>query len=105
MERLSYSIIMMKLLSVAQFSGLMNKNSLCYEYNDRQTLGSQRKRRRLNNEDSIFPPPETANPIKTIFGMCGVGGAGKRRVASSLACESFQTFFSTFREGEPSVAL
>ena len=42
-----YSIIMMKLLSVAQFSSLMNKNSLCYEYNDRQTLGSQRKRRQI----------------------------------------------------------
>lgn len=31
----------MKLLLVAQFSDLMNKNSLCYEYNDRQPLGSQ----------------------------------------------------------------
>ena len=91
----------MKLLLVAQFSDLMNKNSLCYEYNDRQPLGSE-KGGRLNNEDSIFPPPETANSNQNLFLVCdGVGGAEKGEIASSLACESFQTFFSTFREGEP----
>ena len=61
---------------------------------------------RLNNEDSIFPPPETANSNQNLFLVCdGVGGAEKGEVASSLACESFQTFFSTFCEGEPSVAF
>ena len=29
------------------------------------------------------------------------GGVKKGRLQDSLACESFQTFFSTFREGEP----
>ena len=57
---------------------------------------------RLNNEDSIFPLPETANSNQNLFLVCdGVGGAEKGEIASSLACESFQTFFSTFREGEP----
>lgn len=56
---------------------------------------------RLNNEDSIFPLPETANSNQNLFLVCdGVGGAEKGEIASSLACESFQTFFSTFREGE-----
>ena len=55
---------------------------------------------RLNNEDSIFPLPETANSNQNLFLVCdGVGGAEKGEIASSLACESFQTFFSTFREG------
>ena len=58
---------------------------------------------RMNNEDSIFPLPETANSNQKLFLVCdGVGGAEKGEIASSLACESFQTFFSTFREGEPS---
>ena len=61
---------------------------------------------RLNNEDSIFPLPETANSNQNLFLVCdGVGGAEKGEIASSLACESFQTFFSTFREGEPSAGF
>ena len=49
-----------------------------------------------------FPLPETANSNQNLFLVCdGVGGAEKGEIASSLACESFQTFFSTFREGEP----
>ena len=49
---------------------------------------------RLNNEDSIFPLPETANSNQNLFLVCdGVGGAEKGEIASSLACESFQTFF------------
>lgn len=61
---------------------------------------------RLNNEDSIFPLPETANTNQNLFLVCdGVGGSEKGEVASSLACESFQVFFSTFREGEPRVAF
>ena len=61
---------------------------------------------RLNNEDSIYPLPETANSNQNLFLVCdGVGGAEKGEIASSLACESFQTFFSTFREGEPTAAF
>ncbi len=59
---------------------------------------------RLNNEDSVFPLPETANSNQKLFLVCdGVGGAEKGEIASSLACEAFQTFFSIFREGEPNV--
>lgn len=58
---------------------------------------------RLNNEDSIYPLPEAAKSNQKLFLVCdGVGGAEKGEIASSLACDSFQTFFSTFREGEPS---
>lgn len=58
---------------------------------------------RLNNEDSIYPLAETANSNQNLFLVCdGVGGAEKGEIASALACESFQSFFSTFREGEPS---
>ena len=57
-----------------------------------------------NNEDSILPPyPEKGKtPIRKLFLVCdGVGGSEKGEIASSLACESFQTFFSTFLEDEP----
>lgn len=57
---------------------------------------------RLNNEDSIFPLPETVSVNQKLFLVCdGVGGAEKGEIASWLACESFQTYFSTFLEGEP----
>lgn len=57
---------------------------------------------RLNNEDSIFPLPEAINTDQKLFLVCdGVGGAEKGEMASSLACDAFQTFFSTFCEGEP----
>ena len=36
---------------------------------------------RLNNEDSIFPPPETANSNQNLFLVCdGVGGLKKERL-------------------------
>lgn len=57
---------------------------------------------RLNNEDSIYPLPERVNSNQKLFLVCdGVGGSEKGEIASSLACESFQTFFSTFLDGEP----
>ncbi len=57
---------------------------------------------RLNNEDSIFPLPEAVNTDQKLFLVCdGVGGAEKGEIASSLACDAFQTFFSTFCEEEP----
>ncbi|MDR2969343.1 MAG: protein phosphatase 2C domain-containing protein [Tannerellaceae bacterium] len=57
---------------------------------------------RLNNEDSIYPQPETVATGQRLFIVCdGVGGADKGEVASSLACESIQSYFSTFLEGEP----
>lgn len=56
---------------------------------------------RANNEDSIYPAPETINTNQQLFIVCdGVGGASKGEVASSMACELFQTYFSTFAEGE-----
>lgn len=57
---------------------------------------------RLNNEDSIYPQPEASNTNQRLFLVCdGVGGAEKGEVASSLACESFQTYFHTFSNEEP----
>lgn len=57
---------------------------------------------RLNNEDSIYPQPETVATGQRLFIVCdGVGGADKGEVASSLACESIHSYFSTFLEGEP----
>lgn len=58
---------------------------------------------RQNNEDSIYPLPEKVNSNQKLFLVCdGVGGSEKGEIASSLACESFQSFFSTFLENEPS---
>lgn len=58
---------------------------------------------RQNNEDSIYPLPEMVNSNQKLFLVCdGVGGSEKGEIASSLACESFQSFFSTFLEEEPS---
>ena len=58
---------------------------------------------RQNNEDSIYPLPEMVNSNQKLFLVCdGVGGSEKGEIASSLACESFQTFFSTFLDDEPS---
>lgn len=67
-----------------------------------KTWAVSEKGGRLNNEDSIYPPPEAANTNQKLFLVCdGVGGAEKGEVASSLACDAFQTFFSTFLEGDP----
>jgi protein phosphatase len=61
---------------------------------------------RLNNEDSIFPLSELVHSDQKLFIVCdGVGGAAKGEIASALACESFQTFFSTFLDGEPTKEL
>lgn len=58
---------------------------------------------RRNNEDSIFPIPESSDVSQKLFLVCdGVGGADKGEVASALACESFNTYFNTFLEGDPS---
>jgi protein phosphatase len=60
------------------------------------------KGRRSNNEDSVYPLSELVTPDQKLFVVCdGVGGAEKGEIASSLACESFQTFFSTFIDGDP----
>ena len=57
---------------------------------------------RLNNEDSIYPQPELDHTNQKLFLVCdGVGGAEKGEIASSLACEAFQTYFQSFLEKEP----
>ncbi|MCD7915708.1 MAG: protein phosphatase 2C domain-containing protein [Tannerellaceae bacterium] len=57
---------------------------------------------RQHNEDFIFPSPEAIDSDPNLFLICdGVGGAEKGEVASALACELFETYFSTFLEGEP----
>jgi protein phosphatase len=62
------------------------------------------KGKRLNNEDSIYPSSELASPEQRLFVVCdGVGGAEKGEIASELACDSFETYFSTFLgESDPS---
>ncbi len=61
---------------------------------------------RQNNEDSIYPQPETVNSNQKLFLVCdGVGGAEKGEIASSLACEYFQAYFATFLKGEPTPEL
>ncbi|MDH6356463.1 protein phosphatase 2C domain-containing protein [Parabacteroides sp. PF5-9] len=60
---------------------------------------------RLNNEDSIYPQPEAIQVDQRLFLVCdGVGGAEKGEIASSLACESIATYFSTYleRDKDPS---
>lgn len=61
---------------------------------------------RLNNEDSIFPQPETETKTLKMFLVCdGVGGAEKGEIASALACESIKTYFDTFLVGNPDVVF
>ncbi len=57
--------------------------------------------KRTNNEDSIYPKNENVSIDDRLFLVCdGVGGANKGEVASSLACESIQTYFRTFLDVE-----
>jgi Serine/threonine protein phosphatase len=56
---------------------------------------------RPNNEDSIYPLPETISNNQTLFIVCdGVGGANKGEIASAMACELFHAYLSSFMEGE-----
>ena len=58
------------------------------------------KGRRRKNEDFIHPLSELESSGERLFMVCdGVGGSKKGEIASSLACESFQTYFHTFFEG------
>ena len=54
---------------------------------------------RLNNEDAVYPLPESVDQNQRLFLVCdGVGGANKGEIASALACESIPTYFDTFLE-------
>lgn len=56
---------------------------------------------RANNEDFLYPTPEAVNTNQKLFIVCdGVGGANKGEIASSMACELFQSYISSFSEGE-----
>jgi protein phosphatase len=66
---------------------------------DRPFSASERGGRAIN-EDYIYPLSELASAGQRLFMVCdGVGGNARGDVASSLACDSFQTFFDTFFEG------
>ncbi len=53
--------------------------------------------KRINNEDAIYPSKEEVSVNDKLFLVCdGVGGSNKGEVASSIACESIQTYFKTF---------
>ena len=57
--------------------------------------------KRFNNEDSIFPNDEFVSINNRLFLVCdGVGGSNKGEVASSIACDSIQTYFHTFLDTE-----
>lgn len=61
---------------------------------------------RFNNEDFIYPSPEAVSLEQRLFIVCdGLGGNEKGEVASSLAAESIQSFFSSFLEGDPTPAF
>lgn len=53
--------------------------------------------KRFNNEDSIYPNNGPVSINNRLFLVCdGVGGSNKGEVASSIACDSIQTYFRTF---------
>jgi protein phosphatase len=57
--------------------------------------------KRINNEDSIYPNNEYVTVNDRLFLVCdGVGGSNKGEVASSVACESIQSYFNTFLDEE-----
>ncbi|MDR1500100.1 MAG: protein phosphatase 2C domain-containing protein [Tannerellaceae bacterium] len=57
---------------------------------------------RKNNEDFIFPSPETITGDQKLFLVCdGVGGAEKGEIASSMACDYFSTYFSSLLKEDP----
>jgi len=59
------------------------------------------KGKRLNNEDFVFPSHEHSNIDSRLFLVCdGVGGANKGEDASSIACDSIQTYFRTYLDTE-----
>jgi len=63
-------------------------------------FAASEKGKRNNNEDCVYPLSELVRSGQRLFMVCdGVGGAEKGEVASALACDSFQTFFSTFLDG------
>ncbi|MDD4515076.1 protein phosphatase 2C domain-containing protein [Massilibacteroides sp.] len=61
---------------------------------------------RANNEDCIYPLPEAVNTDQQLFIVCdGVGGSNKGEIASSMACELFQSYLASFSEGEIDAAI
>ena len=60
---------------------------------------------RANNEDCIYPSSEYTESSQRLFLVCdGVGGAERGEIASALACDALQTYFTTFLGNEdPSV--
>ena len=57
--------------------------------------------KRFNNEDSVYPSNELVGIHNRLFLVCdGVGGSNKGEIASSIACDSIQTFFCTYLDAE-----
>jgi len=57
--------------------------------------------KRFNNEDSIYPNEGFVGINNRLFLVCdGVGGSNKGEVASSIACDSIQTYFRSFLDTE-----
>ena len=58
----------------------------------------------MNNEDSIYPNGDRGSVDDRLFLVCdGVGGSNKGEVASSVACDSIQTYFNTFLDAEEKI--
>ncbi len=59
-----------------------------------QPLGFSQLGNRTNNEDALFPDPQTTSPRQHWFLVCdGVGGAERGEVASQLAVAQFDAYF------------
>jgi len=57
--------------------------------------------KRFNNEDSIYPNNDPMDIHNRLFLVCdGVGGSNKGEAASSIACDSIQTYFRSFLDIE-----
>ena len=62
-----------------------------------QPVGFNETGGRSNNEDCIFPAKDAATTSDRLFLVCdGVGGEHKGEVASTLACQSLNDYFSQF---------
>jgi protein phosphatase len=60
--------------------------------------------KRTNNEDSIYPNDDRGTVDDRLFLVCdGVGGSHKGEVASSVACDSIQTYFDSFLDTEEKI--
>ncbi len=101
---------MTKLFWVGQYFASTSKTGISIRTNMNITIGKpyavSEIGGRQKNEDAVFPSGEYVHATQRLFLVCdGVGGAEKGEVASALACESIQMYFSSFLDGDPTPAF